>query len=238
MLEVLQIRALRREPLQVVVTAHLIGEYLPQLAWESTLGHAGDPLLLAAFVGGSRWGTDDPACRTPRRCAARRSERCNACDGDVAGYTAYLDRFHSRLGDASGGVCPEPRHRRPPGDRPDVGDRVPTRATSSRASPLAASAETSTPGCGWPCSTSSHRSSRCGTTRRSGISSACRRLRRSPTAWLLTWEKARPAVARRRQPVARCRAGEPGSGARGAARDVSAGVGRGRPPSGTRPAAA
>src|SRR3712207_8902066 len=40
MLEVLQIRALRREPLQVVVTAHLIGEYLIQLAWESTLGHA------------------------------------------------------------------------------------------------------------------------------------------------------------------------------------------------------
>src|SRR5829696_4454117 len=53
MLEVLQVRALRREPLQIVVTAHLIGEYLIQLAWESTLGHGGDPLRLAAFVGDS-----------------------------------------------------------------------------------------------------------------------------------------------------------------------------------------
>ena len=43
MLEVLQIRAVRREPLQVVVTAHLIGEYLVQLAWESTLGHGRRP---------------------------------------------------------------------------------------------------------------------------------------------------------------------------------------------------
>src|SRR6476661_10665362 len=62
MLEVIEIRALRREPLQVVVTAHLIGEYLIQLAWESTLGHGGDPLRMAEFVGGSRWGTSDPAC--------------------------------------------------------------------------------------------------------------------------------------------------------------------------------
>src|SRR5687768_11109150 len=31
MLEVLQVRAIRREPLQLVVTAHLIGEFLAQL---------------------------------------------------------------------------------------------------------------------------------------------------------------------------------------------------------------
>ena len=61
MLEVLDLRAVRHEPLQVVVTAHLIGEYLSQLAWESTLGHAGDPLRLGEVVG-ERWGTDDPAC--------------------------------------------------------------------------------------------------------------------------------------------------------------------------------
>ena len=75
MLEVLQIRALRREPLQVVVTAHLIGEYLIQLAWESTLGHGGDPLRLATFVGGSRWGTEDPVCRhsSALRSTARRA---------------------------------------------------------------------------------------------------------------------------------------------------------------------
>jgi hypothetical protein len=124
MLEVLQIRALRREPLQVVVTAHLIGEYLIQLAWESTLGHAGDPLLLADFVGGSRWGTEDPACRhsSTLRSAARRA--LHACAGDVAGYTNYLDRFHSRLGDALG-VCGLSLDVVARGDRPDIGEPCP-----------------------------------------------------------------------------------------------------------------
>jgi hypothetical protein len=124
MLEVLQIRALRREPLQVVVTAHLIGEYLIQLAWESTLGHAGDPLRLADFVGASRWGTEDPACRhsSALRSTARRA--LHACHGDVAGYTTYLDRFHSRLGDALG-VCALNFDVVAPGDRPDIGEPCP-----------------------------------------------------------------------------------------------------------------
>ena len=71
MLEVLDLRAIRREPLQVVVTAHLIGEYLPQLAWESTLGHAGDPLLLEDVVGGSRWGVTDRPLEERRDLDAR-----------------------------------------------------------------------------------------------------------------------------------------------------------------------
>ena len=105
MLEVLEIRALRREPIQVVVTAHILGEYLVQLAWESTLGHGGDPMLMERFVGGSRWGTDDPLCphSSALRCTAKRA--LNACSGDVAGYTAYLDRFHSRLGRGARGLC-------------------------------------------------------------------------------------------------------------------------------------
>lgn len=40
MLEVVQLRAARCEPLQVVV-AHLIAEYLGHLAWEPMLGHGG-----------------------------------------------------------------------------------------------------------------------------------------------------------------------------------------------------
>ena len=124
MLEVLQVRALRREPLQIVVTAHLIGEYLIQLAWESTLGHGGDPLQLPAFVGNSRWGSDDPACRhsSALRSTARRA--LNACSGDVSGYTTYLDRFHSRLGEAFG-VCTLNLDVVGPGERPDVGDTCP-----------------------------------------------------------------------------------------------------------------
>ena len=124
MLEVLQVRAIRREPLQVVVTAHLIGEFLAQLAWESTLGHGGDPLYLADFVGGSRWGTNDPVCAhsSSQRSTAHRA--LNACQGDTAGFTTYLDRFHSRQGDALG-VCAMNLDTIARGDRPDVGESCP-----------------------------------------------------------------------------------------------------------------
>ena len=124
MLEVLQVRAIRREPLQVVVTAHLIGEFLAQLAWESTLGHGGDPLYLADFVGGSRWGTDDRVCAhsSSQRSTAHRA--LNACQGDIAGFTTYLDRFHSRQGDALS-VCAMNLDTIARGDRPDVGESCP-----------------------------------------------------------------------------------------------------------------
>lgn len=127
MLEVMDLRALRHEPLQVVVTAHLIGEYLPQLAWESTLGHAGDPLRLADDVG-ERWGTDDPACphSSALRATARRA--LFACSGDAAGYTAYLDRFHSRQG-AALAICAMHHLATEPGERPDVGDTCPNPCT-------------------------------------------------------------------------------------------------------------
>ncbi len=123
MLEVLDLRAQRHEPLQIVVTAHLIGEYLAQLAWESTLGHAGDPLRLGETVG-ERWGTDDPACAhsSAQRATARRA--LNACSGDVAGYTAYLDRFHSRQGEALA-VCGMNHSTIQAGERPDVGETCP-----------------------------------------------------------------------------------------------------------------
>lgn len=123
MLEVLDLRALRAEPLQVVVTAHLIGEYLPQLAWESTLGHGGDPLRLRDQVG-ERWGSDDPSCAhgPGLRTTARRA--VHACTGDVAGYTAYLDRYHSRQGEALA-VCAMHHGATEAGERPDVGDTCP-----------------------------------------------------------------------------------------------------------------
>ena len=124
MLEVLEIRALREEPLQIVVTAHLIGEYFAQLAWQSVLGHAGDPQQLVVSVAGSRWGSNDPLCphSTALRTAAKRA--LNATQGDTAGYTAYLDRFHSRQGDALA-VCAMNHATIGPGERPDVGDTCP-----------------------------------------------------------------------------------------------------------------
>ena len=123
MLEVLDLRAQRHEPLQVVVTAHLIGEYLPQLAWESTLGHAGDPLVLGEYVG-ERWGTNDRAC--PHGSALRTTARraLHACSGDQAGYRAYLDRFHSRQG-AALAICAMHHEATSVGERPDVGETCP-----------------------------------------------------------------------------------------------------------------
>lgn len=120
MLEVMNLRALRHEPLQVVVTAHLIGEYLCQLAWETVFGHAGDPLLMSSSVG-EKWGTDSPDC--PHGSAARATAKrsLNACNGDLAGYTAYLDRFHSRLGPTLA-VCALNHATIDAGERPDVGD--------------------------------------------------------------------------------------------------------------------
>lgn len=120
MLEALDVRAARGEPQQVVVVAHLIGEYLPQLACESLLGHAGDPLLLGRHVG-ERWGSDDPLCghSSTQRSTARRSVR--ACDDDE-GFLNYLDRFHSRLG-ATLAVCAMNRETVSAGERPEVGER-------------------------------------------------------------------------------------------------------------------
>jgi hypothetical protein len=135
MLEVLEIRAVRDEPLQVVVIAHLIGEYLIQLAWESTLGHGGDPMRMAAVVGGSRWGTDDPKCAhsSVLRSTARRV--LHATQGDQAGFTAYLDGFHSRLGDALG-VCAMNHATVNAGERPDVGEMCPNPCDFATRAPL------------------------------------------------------------------------------------------------------
>jgi hypothetical protein len=124
MLEVMELRAIRRESMQIVVTAHLIAEYLVQLAWESTLGHGGDPEQLEVLVAGSRWGTDDPLC--PHSPAQRSTAKriLSACKGDVAGYTAYLDRFHSRQGETLA-VCAMNHATIGPGERPDVGVTCP-----------------------------------------------------------------------------------------------------------------
>lgn len=123
MLEVIDLRSERHEPQQIVVTAHLIGEYLPQLAWETTLGHGGDPLVLGDYVG-ERWGGDDDLCphSSAMRSTARRA--LNAATGDKSGYTSYLDKFHSRLGDTLA-VCGMNHATVAAGERPDVGDTCP-----------------------------------------------------------------------------------------------------------------
>ncbi|MGO4958480.1 hypothetical protein ACTQ49_14650 [Luteococcus sp. Sow4_B9] len=123
MLEVLNLRAERGEPQSVVVTAHLIGEYLCQLAWEGRLGHGGDPLQLAGAVG-ERWGTDDPECPHNSAMRATAKRAVNAAQGDQVGFTSYLDKFHSRLGDTLA-VCAMNHQTIEAGERPDVGPTCP-----------------------------------------------------------------------------------------------------------------
>lgn len=119
MLEVINLRAVRGENQDLVVAAHLLGEYQCQLAWESRLGHAGDPLRLPDAVG-QRWGTDDEDCshNSVMRATARRA--LHAAGGDVVGFTSYLDKFYSRLGETLA-VCAMNHETIRAGARPDVG---------------------------------------------------------------------------------------------------------------------
>lgn len=123
MLEALDLRRDRNEPQGQVVVAYLIGEYLCQLAWEQRLGHAGDPALIAGNVG-ERWGTADPACPHPSAIRATARRALTATTGDIAGFTTYLNRFHSRLGDALA-VCAMNHRTTRIGDRPEVGPTCP-----------------------------------------------------------------------------------------------------------------
>jgi hypothetical protein len=115
MLEALDIRWRRREPVHVVVLLHLFAEYLPLLAWEGVIGNAGDPRELIKFTGGegSLWGHKERACdhTAAQRAAAHRMRQ--AMRGDEEGWTVYLDRFHSRVADALGRCASHPVSGRP-----------------------------------------------------------------------------------------------------------------------------
>ncbi|MEO3824622.1 hypothetical protein [Actinomadura sp. B10D3] len=109
LLEVIEIRWRRRDMAALVAAVHIAGEYLPMLAWEPVLGHAGDPALIGAAVGGdgSRFGVPiEPG--TPRMCDHTRPER-SACERTLRvakepgpGWRAYLDRQHSQVSSALG----------------------------------------------------------------------------------------------------------------------------------------
>lgn len=103
LLEVIAARWRRREMAALVAAVHIAAEYLPLLAWEPVLGHAGDPALLhdAVAVPGSRFGdTEDRACDHRRNdtSAAARALRVSGEPGP--GWRAYLDRQHSHLAHA------------------------------------------------------------------------------------------------------------------------------------------
>ncbi|MFA1542782.1 hypothetical protein, partial [Actinomadura monticuli] len=109
LLEVVAIRWHRRDMAALVAAVHIASEYLPMLAWEPVLGHAGDPALIGASVSGegSRFGVPvEPG--SARMCDHTRPER-SACERTLRvakepgpGWRAYLDRQHSQVASALG----------------------------------------------------------------------------------------------------------------------------------------
>ena len=107
LLEVIQARWKRREMAALVAAVHIGAEYLPLLAWEPVLGHAGDPALLPASVSGpgSRFGVSgdqtrprDCSLTRPQQSAAERALRVARQPGP--GWRNYLDRQHSTVASA------------------------------------------------------------------------------------------------------------------------------------------
>ncbi|TDC88089.1 hypothetical protein [Actinomadura sp. 7K507] len=109
LLEVIAIRWYRRDMAALVAAVHIASEYLPMLAWEPVLGHAGDPARIGASVEGegSRFGVPvEPG--SARMCDHTRPER-SACERTLRvakepppGWRAYLDRQHSQVASALG----------------------------------------------------------------------------------------------------------------------------------------
>lgn len=112
MLEVVAVRYRQRDLAGVLMVCHIMSEYLPLLAWEPHLGHAGDPPRLADHVTreGSLWAIDRDHPRS-RECAHSLSIRSSLREVIRVGRPAkewsqeeyqrfwreYLDRDHSRV---------------------------------------------------------------------------------------------------------------------------------------------
>lgn len=152
--EVIVIRYRQGDLASVLMVCHIMSEYLPLLAWEPHLGHAGDPPRLAEHVTrpGSLWGVDrnDPRSRD---CAHSPSIRGSLNEAvrvgrPLKGWTRedhqriwreYLDHDHSRVS-AALATCglleqgrPQPLRACPgkcavwddlPGDKEDLADRL------------------------------------------------------------------------------------------------------------------
>jgi hypothetical protein len=103
LLEVIAVRWSRRELSPMTAALHIAGEYLPLLAFERVLGHAGDPARWpeGLTAPGSRFGViGDRACDHTRaeQSAANRTLRVAAEPGE--GWRAYFDRQHSQVAGA------------------------------------------------------------------------------------------------------------------------------------------
>ncbi|MEV5408515.1 hypothetical protein AB0K60_06720 [Thermopolyspora sp. NPDC052614] len=103
LLEVIRVRWDRHELSPVTAAVHIAAEYLPLLAFETVLGHAGDPTRWPAGLRapGSRFGT-----LAGRECDHTKAEQSavertlRVAVEPAPGWQAYFDRQHSQVAGA------------------------------------------------------------------------------------------------------------------------------------------
>ncbi|GGM90969.1 hypothetical protein GCM10010106_43210 [Thermopolyspora flexuosa] len=103
LLEVIRVRWDRHELSPVTAALHIAAEYLPLLAFETVLGHAGDPVRWPAGLRapGSRFGVLDAADCAHTKAARSAAERTlRVAVEPPSGWQAYLDRQHSQVAGA------------------------------------------------------------------------------------------------------------------------------------------
>lgn len=103
LLEVIAVRWHRRELSPMIAAVHIASEYLPLLAFEPQLGHAGDPARWPEGLSapGSRFGViGDRECDHTKseQSATNRTLRVSVEPGE--GWRAYFDRQHSQVAGA------------------------------------------------------------------------------------------------------------------------------------------
>ncbi|WP_283137852.1 hypothetical protein [Rhizohabitans arisaemae] len=107
LLEVIEARWRRREMSAMIAAIHIASEYLPLLAWEPVLGHAGDPARWPAELTaeGSRFGVlGERSCDHTKSDQSAVARSLRVAIEPPLGWRSYLDRQHSHVAHALG-VC-------------------------------------------------------------------------------------------------------------------------------------
>jgi hypothetical protein len=103
LLEVIAVRWHRRELSPMIAAVHIAAEYLPLLAFEPHLGHAGDPARWpdGLSVPGSRFGViGDRECDHTRSEQSAVERTLRVATEPAEGWRAYFDRQHSQVAGA------------------------------------------------------------------------------------------------------------------------------------------
>ncbi|GGO78706.1 hypothetical protein [Nonomuraea cavernae] len=135
LLEVIAVRWHRRELSPMIAAVHIAGEYLPLLAFEPQLGHAGDPARWPEGLSapGSRFGViGDRDCDHTKSEQSATNRTLRVSIEPPEGWRAYFDRQHSQVAGAVAvcvSTCRKPctaMHWIDPEPRADLGVRART----------------------------------------------------------------------------------------------------------------